>query len=114
MPIPARSRIQLKNENAPDEEMTGLPLAPSVQLPLLPSGPGGIHGLQSRGPGHHAIWRTQCGGESGIRTHGTLPHTRFPSEHLRPLGHPSLFTLLLALQRAERVGFEPTVGVNPQ
>ena len=42
---------------APNGEMTGHPLAPSVQLPLLPSGPGGIHGLQSRGPGHHAIWR---------------------------------------------------------
>ena len=74
--------------------MTGHPLAPSVQLPLLPSGPGGVHGLQSRGPGHHTIRRNtticgQCGGRSGIRTHGTLPHTRFPSERLRPLGHPS-------------------------
>ncbi len=41
----------------PEEVMTGYPLAPSVQLPLLPSGPGGVHGLQSRRPGHHAFWR---------------------------------------------------------
>ena len=31
----------------------------------------------------------QPGGESGIRTHGRLPHTRFPSVRLRPLGHLS-------------------------
>ena len=30
------------------------------------------------------------GGESGIRTHGTvLPYTRFPSVRLKPLGHLS-------------------------
>ncbi len=29
------------------------------------------------------------GGESGIRTHGTLPYTRFPSVRLQPLGHLS-------------------------
>ena len=29
------------------------------------------------------------GGESGIRTHGRLPYTRFPSVRLRPLGHLS-------------------------
>ena len=29
-----------------------------------------------------------CGG-SGIRTHGGLPHTRFPSVPIRPLSHPS-------------------------
>ncbi len=28
-------------------------------------------------------------GESGIRTHGRLPYTRFPVVHLRPLGHLS-------------------------
>ena len=31
----------------------------------------------------------QPGGESGIRTHGRLPYTRFPSVRLRPLGHLS-------------------------
>ena len=31
----------------------------------------------------------QNGGESGIRTHGRLPYTRFPSVRLRPLGHLS-------------------------
>jgi hypothetical protein len=31
------------------------------------------------------------GGESGIRTHGTLlTYTRFPSVRLKPLGHLSL------------------------
>ena len=39
-------------------------------------------------------WRTvrnkRDGGESGIRTHGTvLPYTRFPSVRLKPLGHLS-------------------------
>ena len=29
------------------------------------------------------------GGVGGIRTPGTLPYTRFPSEHLKPLGHHS-------------------------
>ena len=30
------------------------------------------------------------GGRGGIRTHDTvLPHTRFPSVRLQPLGHPS-------------------------
>jgi hypothetical protein len=29
------------------------------------------------------------GGESGIRTHGRFPYTRFPSVRLRPLGHLS-------------------------
>jgi hypothetical protein len=29
------------------------------------------------------------GGESGIRTHGTLRYTRFPSVRLKPLGHLS-------------------------
>ena len=29
------------------------------------------------------------GGEGGIRTLGTLQYTRFPGEHLRPLGHLS-------------------------
>jgi hypothetical protein len=29
------------------------------------------------------------GGEGGIRTHDTLPYTRFPSVRLRPLGHLS-------------------------
>ncbi len=45
----------------------------------------------------------QDGGESGIRTRGTLRYTRFPVVHLRPLGH-------LSRKMAERVGFEPTVG----
>jgi hypothetical protein len=30
-----------------------------------------------------------AGGESGIRTHGTLRYTRFPSVRLKPLGHLS-------------------------
>src|SRR5574341_1696911 len=37
-------------------------------------------------------WRrrlVETGGGSGIRTHGGLPHTRFPSVPIRPLSHPS-------------------------
>ena len=29
------------------------------------------------------------GGESGIRTHGTLPHAGFQDRYLQPLGHLS-------------------------
>ncbi len=36
------------------------------------------------------------GGEGGIRTHGTLPHTRFPSVLLRPLGHLSAQIIVLS------------------
>ena len=39
------------------------------------------------------------GGESGIRTHGTLPYGSFQDCFLKPLGHLSLWTL--ALRRVE-------------
>ena len=42
------------------------------------------------------------GGGSGIRTHGELPHTRFPSVPIRPLSHPS-----------ERVPDREVEGVEP-
>ena len=35
-----------------------------------------------------ATW-TRCGGGGGIRTHGSLRFTRFPSAPIRPLSHPS-------------------------
>ena len=39
---------------------------------------------------HGQRLRRRCGGGgSGIRTHGELPHTRFPSVPIRPLSHPS-------------------------
>ena len=57
-------------------------------LPLLPPGPGGVcEPIVAQGPAIKAGYNT--GGEGGIRTHGTLPHTRFPSVLLRPLGHLS-------------------------
>src|SRR5258708_5047280 len=31
----------------------------------------------------------RASGGGGIRTHGGLPHTRFPSVPIRPLSHPS-------------------------
>ena len=37
------------------------------------------------------------GGESGIRTHGTLRHTRTPIVRLRPLGHLSKFMFRIIL-----------------
>ena len=39
-------------------------------------------------PSVRSIGSRRCGG-SGIRTHGELPHTRFPSVPIRPLSHPS-------------------------
>ena len=39
-------------------------------------------------------------GEGGIRTHGTLPYTRFPSVRLKPLGHLSMSSL--PLNRTQR------------
>src|SRR5262249_40963542 len=41
--------------------------------------------LRKRGRGSNM----KFGGEGGIRTHDTLPYTRFPSVRLRPLGHLS-------------------------
>ena len=38
---------------------------------------------------HHVCHSRRNGGESGIRTHGRLPYTRFPSVRLKPLGHLS-------------------------
>ena len=76
-------------------------------LPLLPSGPGGVHSLplrrarlslpSARGARQLQIrslpevgrGRNKNGGEGEIRTLGTLPYTRFPIVLLRPLGHLS-------------------------
>ncbi len=47
-------------------------------------------------------WLLNGGGEGGIRTLGTgIPHTRFPSVHLQPLGHLSLINLALRLPGKE-------------
>ena len=47
---------------------------------------------------HECLW---FGGESGIRTHGTLlAYTRFPGVHLRPLGHLSC-TVMSLLRKCE-------------
>jgi hypothetical protein len=44
----------------------------------------------SAGPSRTVRYRPGLrGGGSGIRTHGGLPHTRFPSVPIRPLSHPS-------------------------
>ena len=59
----------------------------SNSLPLLPSGPGGVRKSLLRRT--RLSNRKISGGEGGIRTHGTLPHTRVPGVHLKPLGHLS-------------------------
>ena len=59
----------------------------SYSLPLLPSGPGGVRKSLLRRT--RLSNRKISGGEGGIRTHGTLPHTRVPGVHLKPLGHLS-------------------------
>lgn len=75
-------------------------------------------------------------GEGGIRTRGTLPYTRFPVVHLRPLGHlsryyvdtprfvgpaplprngrsePTWFNGIKQPSVAERAGFEPAVPLR--
>jgi hypothetical protein len=55
---------------------------------------------------------TLIGGESGIRTHGTLlTYTRFPSVRLKPLGHLSEaldFTAAKKKKPACAAGFSPT------
>ena len=61
----------------------------SNSLPLLPSGPGGVRKSLLRRT--RLSNRNISGGEGGIRTHGTLPHTRVPGVHLKPLGHLSRF-----------------------
>src|SRR5438270_12990435 len=42
------------------------------------------------------------GGEGGIRTHDTLPYTRFPSVRLRPLGHLSSRSYFLRSRKNSR------------
>jgi hypothetical protein len=79
------------------------PEHPVPSLPLLPSGPDGVHeGTVARGmraPGPGAVTRaatsssfTTRGGEGGIRTRGRLPYTAFPMLHHRPLGHLSVWS----------------------
>ncbi len=56
-----------------------------------PQSPGSDHQFQHRtclSPARRGE-RGEAGGESGIRTRGGFPHTRFPVAHLRPLGHLS-------------------------
>ena len=66
------------------------PATRRLPLPLLPSGPGGVHGPTLAGPHRGAPWAgAPIGGEEGIRTPGTFRYTRFPVVHLRPLGHLS-------------------------
>ena len=55
--------------------------------------------------------RRRGGGESGIRTHGTLPYTRFPSVRLQPLGHLS-GNLLRASRSAWPVGLAARRGAR--
>ena len=74
--------------------------------------------LRARGWFSLKIWKTGSltlanavsgGGESGIRTHGTLPYTRFPSVRLKPLGHLSLN----CPERALPSWFPPIRVTNP-
>ncbi len=119
--------IRMQDEKSPRSRlMTGHSATLCLLLPLLPSGPGGVHfrysrrnpaindglGLSSRwfGPAVRFV-KPGHGGEGGIRTRGGFRHTRFPVVHLRPLGH-----LSSSCPEAcrfgfgtERGGFEPPV-----
>ena len=52
------------------------------------------------------------GGGSGIRTHGGLPHTRFPSVPIRPLSHPS-WVAPVAPGRADAGGAQAILSPSP-
>src|SRR5690242_119123 len=98
-------------------------------LPLLRSRPGGVHKASVvRSPGSDKtskiVWRR--GWDSNPRN--GFPFTAFPVLPVQPLLHLSwishkkhkshkiffeLFMPFVAKNVAERVGFEPTVGVNP-
>ena len=59
------------------------------------------------------IWFLLMGGESEIRTHGTLPHTRFPSVRLKPLGHLSIYFNCLISQAAGNIfTYNPFTNLN--
>ena len=72
-----------------------------VPLPLLPSGPGGVDGLPTRGTdrGHHESVRSKAGytpaamnwrrGRDSNPRYGYKPYTHFPGVLLQPLGHLS-------------------------
>ena len=89
--------------------IAGLPRGTrSRLLPLLPSGPDGVHNLPLRGTQLSVVPANRqrdsiddrqgrypdfefYGGERGIRTLGTLlTYTRFPGVLLQPLGHLSV------------------------
>ena len=60
-----------------------------AMLPLLPSGPDGVNTVSVAQDLAIIHGDKPAGGESGIRTHGTVKYTRFPIVPLRPLGHLS-------------------------
>src|SRR3954469_16991183 len=87
----------------------GGPRHPLIPLPLLPSGPGGVHRCHVTRDHKTFASRSGLGGSGGrgIRTLGTFQYTRFPIVHLRPLGHPS--NGVGSMGFAEEEGFEPPV-----
>jgi hypothetical protein len=93
----------------PARKSPGLTVSRRVgSLALLPSGPDAVRGSCCTGPGlipagpSFPVNRTPAGaagGESGIRTHGTLlTYTRFPSVRLKPLGHLSVLRTKLKIE----------------
>src|SRR5262249_38700429 len=75
-------------ELAPDA--TAAPPSPPDAAPSGGPEAGPKGGGRSRvAPGRAAQVGETASGEGGIRTRGTLPYTRFPVVHLRPLGHLS-------------------------
>ncbi len=53
------------------------------------AGIGGLSGKRQRDVHRVTLKRSDHGGGGGIRTHGGLHLTRFPSVPIRPLSHPS-------------------------
>ena len=69
---------------------------PSAARPALPDLLGFLPGLFCIRP---TTTSSSVGGEGGIRTHDTLPYTRFPSVRLRPLGHLSRTSYFLRARK---------------
>src|SRR4051812_22461245 len=97
-PIPLRVLLisnQVPSAARPALHLIGGPATPAPRTPA-----GLRRGPRDPAPARFVFGTPLCiraqrtsrciGGEGGIRTHDTLPYTRFPSVRLRPLGHLSI------------------------
>ncbi len=88
MGVPVIKRFRYEGEDG----SRGNPQQTPKLLPLLPSGPDGVHNPPFHGARPPTLRCQKYGGERGIRTPGTplRAYTRFPVVLLQPLGHLSI------------------------